>query len=371
MKIKIKRDALLAGLAAVQNVISTNTTLPIASNVLLKAEKGRLDLTATDLDVTVSCSVEAEVEKPGATTSPVRRLFGIVKEMDGAEVELETDDENHVTEVRCGYSVYHVNGLGPDEFPPEPGRNGAANKAVITQAGLKLMLSRTSYAISTDTARAMLTGLSFEVKGGKVITAATDGKRLALANDDTDSKAKDGSVVVPSKAIEEVARLLKEAGKVEVSFSENHARFDLTNEDGKAEASVVTKLMDGTYPNYRQVIPAECKERVALPREQLLKALRRAQFMTTDKYSGIKVTLKKNALVITVNAPDAGDARETLEVKYAGKEVEIAFNPKYVIEPLAALTDDEVFLELTDGLSPAVLKVNGPFLYVAMPLRLS
>ena len=134
---------------------------------------------------------------------------------------------------------------------------------------------------------------------------------------------------------------------------------------------IVTKLIEGNYPNYRQVIPGETKERVPLVREEFLHALRRAEIMTSEKSNSVKLSFGKNKLEITANAPEVGEAKESLAVNYKGKEMAIAFNPKYMIDPLNALTNDEVFIELIDELSPGVLKINGPFLYVVMPMRLS
>jgi DNA polymerase-3 subunit beta len=157
---------------------------------------------------------------------------------------------------------------------------------------------------------------------------------------------------------------------VELNFSENQSSFRLKDDKGLSTL-VITKLIEGNYPNYRQVIPAETKERITLGREELLHALRRAEIMTSEKQNSVKLNFSKNNLAITANSPDVGEARETLAINYKGKDMAIAFNPGYVIEPLTALTEDEVFLELIDELSPGVLKINGPFLYVVMPMRLS
>ena len=157
---------------------------------------------------------------------------------------------------------------------------------------------------------------------------------------------------------------------MEIRYSENQAAFNLKDEKG-ASTLIISKLIEGNYPNYRQVIPAEPKERVGLPREEFLHALRRAEIMTSEKSNSVKLSFSKNNLAITANSPEVGEARESLAINYKGKDMAIAFNPKYVIDPLNALSNDEVFLELIDELSPGVLKINGPFLYVVMPMRLS
>jgi len=165
-------------------------------------------------------------------------------------------------------------------------------------------------------------------------------------------------------------RLLQDKGEIDIRYTDNQAAFALKDDKGFS-VLIVTKLIEGSYPNYRQVIPGETKERIALAREEFMHALRRAEIMTSDKQNSVKLNFTKNNLAITANSPDVGEARESLAINYKGKDMAIAFNPSYVIDPLNALTTDEVFLELIDELSPGVLKINGPFLYVVMPMRLS
>ena len=157
---------------------------------------------------------------------------------------------------------------------------------------------------------------------------------------------------------------------MEIKFTENQVAFTLKDEKGFS-ILIISKLVEGNYPNYRQVIPAETKERISLVREEFLQAVKRAELMTSDKSNSVKLHFTKNNLAITANSPEVGEARETLAINYKGKDIAIAFNPAYVIEPLNALNTDEVFIELIDELSPGVLKINGPFLYVVMPMRLS
>ena len=369
MNLAISKEQIINGLQAVQNVVSTRTTLPILSNVLLRAENERLEFTATDLDVTISCGVEAKVKKPGASTVPVKRLFGIVRELSNSEIDLEVDDKN-VCAIRSGPSFYKINGLGADEFPPLP-KFKEDKKVVLPQETLKGMLKKTSFAVSTDESRYVLNGIYISLKDHKMTMVATDGRRLALVDEELDvSEKSQGDFIVPAKTVNELNRLLLDKGEVEVRYTENQASFTLKSETGP-EVLIVTKLIEGSYPNYRQVIPSETKERVALVREEFLHALRRAEIMTSDKANSVKLSFGKNKLEITANSPEVGEAKESLAVNYKGADMAIAFNPKYMIDPLNALVNDEVFLELIDELSPGVLKINGPFLYVVMPMRLS
>ncbi len=369
MNLTIAKDQILIGLQAVQNVVGSRTTLPILSNVLVRAEGERVEFTATDLDVSVSCKVEAKVSKPGATTIPVKKLFGIVRELGGTEIEIEVDEKNICT-IRCGSSFFKIHGLNADEFPPLP-KFKDDKKVSLSQETVKAMMKKTSFAVSTDESRYVLNGIFISLKDHKMTMVATDGRRLALVDEEVDISEKSaGEFIVPAKAVTELNRLLQDKGDVEIKFGENQASFALKDDKGFS-VLVISKLIEGNYPNYRQVIPGEAKERVPLNREELVQALRRAEIMTSEKANSVKLAFGKNTLAITANSPEVGEARETMAVNYKGKEIAIAFNPRYLIDALNALTEDEVFFELIDELSPGVLKINGPFLYVVMPMRLS
>lgn len=369
MKLSISKEQVIQGLQSVQNVVGTRSTLPILSNVLLRAHDSKVELTATDLDVTISSTVEAQVEQEGATTLPVKRFFGIARELSASMLELETDEKNICT-LQAGPSFYRIHGLAAEEFPPIPSF-AEKKKVTLPQEKLKSMLRKTSFAISTDETRFVLNGIFMSLKEHKVAMVATDGRRLALADEEVEVPPDgQGEFIIPTKAINELNRLLQPKGDIEIRFTENQVAFTLQDEKG-ASIVIVSKLVEGNYPNYRQVIPSETKERIALPREELLHALRRAEIMTTDKSNSVKLAFTRNNLSITANCPEVGEARESIAINYNGQNVAIAFNPAYLMDPLKALDEDEVFLELIDELSPGVLKVNGPFLYVLMPMRIS
>src|SRR5262245_54213615 len=327
MNLSIAKDQLLAGLQAVQNVVSTRTTLPILSNVLLRAETGRLELTATDLDVTITSSVEANVTKPGATTLPVKKVFGIARELANPEIEIEVDDKN-ISAVRSGSSFFKIRGLAAEEFPPLPAFR-EDRKVTLPQEKVKGILKKTAFAISTDESRYVLNGIFFSLKEHKLTMVATDGRRLALVDEEVDVPSNSqGDFIVPAKAVNELGRLLQDKGEIEINFTENQAAFSLKEEKNHS-VLVITKLIEGNYPNYRQVIPNETKERVQLVREELLHALRRAEIMTSDKQNSVKLAFSKNNLAITANSPDVGEARESIAINFKGKDMAISFNPAY------------------------------------------
>ena len=371
MKLTIAKDQLLVGLQAVQNIVGSRSTLPILSNVLLETGDRRLSLTATDLDVTITCSVAANVEQSGRATLPVKKLVDITRELMASDIEIEIDEKS-VASIRAGSAFFKVNGLAAEEFPPLP--VFAQNRTVVVpQDKLKGMLRKTSFAVSTDESRFVLNGIYFSLKENKLILVATDGRRLALCEEELEISADNqADFILPTKAINELTRLLQGGGNVEVKFTENQASFATQPAiEGGVSAILVTKLVDGVYPNYRQVIPAEPLERVPLNLEEFLKSLRLAEIMTTDKQNSVKLTFSRNQLAITANAPEVGEARQTVAIKYQGKDFAIAFNPGYLMDPLKALDTDEVYFELIDELSPGVLKTNEPFLYVIMPMRMS
>jgi DNA polymerase-3 subunit beta len=369
MKIVISKDQISLGLQAVQNIVGSRTTLPILSNVLLRTRENKLELTATDLDVTIACAVNAEVKVAGEVTVPVKKLYGIIRELTASEIELEVDDRNACL-LHAGASEYKINGLGAEEFPTLPVFK-EENSVQIKQEKIKTMLRRTSYAVSSDETRYVLNGIFISLKDQKMTMVATDGRRLALADEDVElSTGNHAEFIVPTKAINELSRLLQTNGDLAIRVKENQASFTLTDDKGFS-ILIITKLVEGNFPNYRQVIPAESRERIGIMREELLQALRRAEIMTSEKANSVKLSFTKNNLSITANTPDVGEAKESIALNYKGKDVAIAFNPGYMMEPLKALDTDEVFLELTDELSPGVIKINGPFLYVIMPMRMS
>ncbi|MGA0406760.1 MAG: DNA polymerase III subunit beta [Limisphaerales bacterium] len=367
MKITIAKEEFIRGLQSVQNVVNPRTTLPVLSNVLLEAEDGKLTLTATDLDVTVSCTVKADIASGGRVTLPAKKLFGIVRELSTPEIELEVNDKN-VCSLHAGASFFKIVGLAANEFPPIPGFQ-EAHRITLSQESLRSMIKRTAYAVSSEESRYVLNGIFFSIKEFKLTLVATDGRRLALIEEELEEKPEvQEQFIVPTKAINELNRLLGDGGTVLMQFQDNQASFLLEGEDG-GSTLLISKLIEGSYPNYAQVIPKQCKERVSLVREELLHALRRAEIMTSDKAHSVKFAFSENNLQITANTPEVGEARENIAINYAGNDITVSFNPVYMMDPLKVLEDDEVFLELSDELSPGVLKVQSPFIYVIMPMR--
>lgn len=364
MKFRIAKEAFLDGLTQVQHVVSTRTTLPILSNVLIEAKEGELRLTTTDLDVGVSGIVKAEVSKEGATTLPAKRLVSIIRELPSAEIEISVDAKN-VASISSGPSFFKIIGLPDDEFPPLPDFNDA-KEYKIPQAMFKEGLKKTSYAISTDETRYVLNGIFISFNEGKMTLVATDGRRLAMVENELEFPAThEVEIIVPTKAIQELARLSGTEGEVQVRLQGNQISFVI------GDSVIVSKLIEGNYPNYRQVIPGEKKERLDLNRESFFETVRRVSLLSSEKSNSVKLVFGADNLDITANSPDIGEAKESMAVKYSGPEFAIAFNPDFLMAPLRALDEEELHLDLIDEMSPGVLRAAGNFLYVLMPMRVT
>lgn len=364
MKFRISKEAFVDGLQKVQHVVSNRTTLPILSNVLLVAKDGRLQFTTTDLDVGITGSVEAQIEKEGSTTLPAKRLVSIVRELPASEVEVAVDSKNHAS-IRSGPSFFKIIGLGEAEFPPLPDFSGA-KEFKIPQADLRDGLRKTSYAISTDETRYVLNGIFTSFRDGKMTLVATDGRRLAMADSDLEFPAShETDVIIPTKAVQELQRLLGDSGDVVVQLSDSQISFAVD------DSLLCSKLIEGNYPNYRQVIPGDSNERVVISREALLETVRRVSLLSSDKSNSVKLVFSENRVEVTANSPDVGEAQESMDIAYEGTPLQIAFNPEFLQAPLRALDAENVYLDLIDEMSPGVLRIEGNFLYVLMPMRVT
>lgn len=364
MKFQIERDVFQEALSQVQNVVSTKTTLPILSNVLIVADEESLELSTTNLDVAIAVKIPANVEETGKTTLPARRLGSIVRELAGSEVQISVDDSNTAS-VKSGPSFFKILGLNESEFP-KVGEFDDAKEFTVDQKLIRDALRKTSYAISTDETRYVLNGVNCVIGDGNLTLVATDGRRLAMVEQDLEiAKADDSTVIIPTKAVVELQRLLSDEGEIKIQLTSSQAAFTLNN------SFLVTKLIEGNYPNYKQVIPGEAKYRIPLEREVLYNAVKRVALLVNEKTNSIKFTFADSLLTISTNSPEVGEAKESLDIKYDGPEMALAFNPEFVMAPLRNLNQDEIYLDLIDESSPGVIKIDDPFLYVIMPMRVT
>ncbi len=374
MKFKINRDHFANGLAQVLNVVGSKATMPILSNVLIEAGKDHVTLTTTNLDLGIRVKIKAEVKETGAITLPVKRLATIVRELPNLDVALDTS-ATHQAKLSSGGSTFKIMGIAKDEFPPLPDF-GEEKVFTLSQEDLATMLQNVAYAQSTDETRYILNGVYFNFKDAKLALVATDGRRLALVSKDLEVPAASaGSIILPAKTVAELTRLLGKGDRLKVSFNDRKASFQIaTDKDTSGLVDHVylySKVVEGSYPNYQQVIPKETHQRIKLERELLQQCVHRAALVCSEKANSVKIKLTGNLLEIFAQSPDFGEAHESMAVAYSGPELQVAFNPAFLLDPLGALTKDEVFLELKDEVSPGVFKTLENFVCVIMPVRLS
>jgi DNA polymerase-3 subunit beta len=374
MKFKINRDHFANGLAQVLNVVGSKATMPILSNVLIEAEKDHISLTTTNLDLGIRCRIKAEIKDPGSVTLPVKRLAGIVRELPNLDVTVD-GSPNHQVKLTSGGSTFKIMGIDKEEFPPLP-EFGEEKAHSLAQSELATMLRSVSYAQSNDESRYILNGVYFNFRDGRLFLVATDGRRLAMVSKEMEVPADAaGAIILPAKTVGELTRLLDKGEKVQISFNDRRAAFQVaTDKDASGLVDNIylySKVVEGNYPNYQQVIPKETHQRIKLERELLLQCVHRAALVCSEKANSVKIRLTSNLLEITAQSPDFGEAHESMAISYSGPDLQVAFNPAFVMDPLKALSKDEVFFEVKDEVSPGVFKTLDNFVCVIMPVRLS
>ena len=364
MKFRIIRSKFIEGLKSVQNIVAGRGSLPIIQNVLLEAEGGELRMTTTDLDISIRTVCSCEVIEGGSSTLPVKLLFNAIAKVAEGDVEVEID-ANERASIVAGHANFKLVGMPSSEYPVLP-KDEDAYAYIIPQQTLREMLRKVAYAASQDDTRRTIKGVLMSFLDSKLTMVATDGRRLALVENEIEfPKEAEKDIVLPSKAVAELQRSLGGDGEASVIVQKSQICFRLGN------VMIYSKLMEDAYPNYRQVIPKETAEHIVVDRQLLLDALDRASVMTMDEAHSTKLIFSSGKLTVSSAASDIGEAKDEVPIKYAGQTIEIMFNPTYVMDTLKAIDDDEVTINLNDGHSPAVITCSIMFLYVIMPLRIS
>jgi DNA polymerase-3 subunit beta len=364
MEVVLDRDAFLKGLQMVQNIVEPRQTLPILANVLLEAEGEGVRMTATDLEVGARVTVPAKVGSKGSITVSARKLTEIVKELPAAAVELKVTD-NVMVRLRCGGATYRLVGLAPDDFPPVV---PAAPQSWVTIEAkvLRDMLTQTSFAVSHDETRYALNGVLFAFQGKDVRMVATDGHRLALSMRSLGNAIPNATGIVPRKAVSEIMRVLGAGEEVQLAITENQFVLQMPN------FVMTARLIEGQFPNYDAVIPRSHPGRLAAAKSSLSAALRRVAVMAEERNKPVKLAISPASLKVTASSQELGEAEEILEVEYAGEEIVIGFNSRYLLEAMGALEKDKVVFEIKDAQSPGVIKSveDEGYCCVIMPMRI-
>jgi len=366
MELKITKQNLSDGIQTVQNAISQKSSLPILGNVLLETDNSTLKLTATDLDIGICSIVPAEIISEGSITIPARKFFDIVRSFpEDSEISLSMKKNNFVN-IRSGKAQFRIIGLPKEEFPLLPVFKDK-DSIVIENSMLREMMNLTEFAVSKDDTRYVLNGMLFTIKGEDVCIAATDGRRLAVIRKKLPKKTLvDREVIIPTKTAQEVRRMLTEDGEVGIKFSDNQVLFSFPN------SFILSRLIEGEYPNYRNVIPERTEKEIKVAREDFLSATRRASIFTDQDSLAVKLSIKKKKMTISKNTPYLGEAKEELTIDYSGTdEFEIGFNPKYLTDVLKNLPEDDIVLEVNDSSKPGVIRKGDNYTYVILPMQVT
>ncbi len=362
MKIKVQQDVFCKALQKVSNIIGSRTTLPVLANVWMSAEEGKLTLATTDLEIRYVTTVAAEVEEGGITTIPAKKLLGLVSRFHG-EITIESNENFH-SKISCGSVEIMLLGLNPADFPAAV-EFDVMRSVQLKQQEVSDIVERISYAVSAEDSRKVLQGILLSIHEGKITAVATDGKRLALVEKMLEGipEGSDGDIIITLKSAQELKRIMEKEGEVKMEIGEKLIRFTV------GETVITSKLIEGNYPNYRQVIPASFKKSVTIQCDQFTYALDILSFTLTDTNSPlVKLTFKQNQLLFEANS-NIGEGSESIPVDYEGEEMSASFNPHYLLDPFKHLPHDQMFLKINDVVSPIALETADGFLYVIMPMR--
>jgi DNA polymerase-3 subunit beta len=366
MKFTITREKLHEGLGAVAASIPSKTTLPVLSNILVEATKDGLRLSGTDLDIAVSTIIPAQVDQEGATTLPARKLVEIVRELPSAAIRFTASGEQRV-QIECGRSRFKLLGLSRDEFPAFPAVKFEGAWKVAAK-DLQKLIGHVAFAASTEESRPILNGVLWELRSDRMRMVATNGHRLARMDVPLKGSGQ-ADLIVPPKALDQIRRLYKPDEEIEIARSDNHLGFR------SAGTQVYTRLIEGPYPNYEQVIPKENDKIMTADKAALAAALRRMSIVASDQTHRIRMAFANGTCKLSVTTPDLGEAQEEMTVAYEGDPLEIGFNAAYVLEVLKYMPTDEVRMSFKAPERAATCEPVGwddpaSYLSLVMPLRL-
>ncbi len=367
MKVTCPREELAQKLGVVGRAVSSRTSVNILTGIMLRAEGGRLSLAATDMEISLRVSLDAQVEEEGSVVIPGRLLVDIVRLLPASEVTLEHRAEEGIAHLVCGSASYGLHTYSPDDFPRLP-EIAPDESFSIERAALLDTIMKVSRSASRDESRPVLTGVLVRFEAGKLIMAATDSYRLSVKETEiTEGPAGEIEAIVPARALSELARIAQASGadSLTVGIQENQIVFAVD------DVWLTARRIDGQFPNYRQLLPETFEAEVELPREELLDVVRRTGLMAQRK-SPLRLRFEEGQLTISAQTQDVGEAHESLPAAYTADPIEIGFNAEFLRDGLESLEDDQVRLRLISPLRPGLIQGAGDdFLYLIMPIRLA
>jgi DNA polymerase III subunit beta len=365
VKVTCSKDALTRALSVVGRAVSTRATVQVLGGVLLRAGDGQVELAATDMELSLRLSVDAQVEGEGAVVAPGRLLVDLARLLPDSEVVLEHRPEQGVLEVTCGPAAYKLNTYSAEDFPRLPEVEGAQTFAVDSGVFLDTV-TKVARSASRDESRPVLTGVLVRFAGSKLVMAATDSYRMSVKETELESSAAEElEAIVPARALTELSRVAQDAAELKIGVQENHVVF------AAGDVWLTTRRIDGQFPNYKQLLPETFEHEVALPREEFLEVVRRAAVMA-QRNSPLRLRFAEGEVTISAQTQDVGEAKESLPVPFTGEPLEIGFNPDFLRDGLESVETDEIALRLISPLRPGLLRSDEEdFSYLIMPIRLA
>jgi DNA polymerase III subunit beta len=364
LKATCPRDELTRALGIVSRGVSTRTTVQILAGILLQASGEKLDLAATDMELSLRTSLEAQVEAEGSVVVPGRLLLELARLLPGEEVSIEHKLEEAAVEVRSGSATYRLHTYNAEDFPRLPDA-AAADRHEVDREMLLETVARVSRSASRDESRPVLTGVLMRFEPGKLVMAATDSYRLSVKETATEGSVPELEAIVPARALGELVRIAQAGEGIELGVHENQVVFST------GDALLTTRRIDGQFPNYRQLVPEAFDHELTLPRDELLDVVRRVAVMA-QRNSPLRLRFAEGELTVSAQTQDVGEARESLPVSFAGEPLEIGFNAEFLRDGVESVSGEQLRLKLISPLRPAVLQGDDDdFLYLIMPIRLA
>jgi DNA polymerase-3 subunit beta len=363
MKLSCSRNELAHALGVVSRGVSTRGAVQILAGILLQAEEGSLQLAATDMELSLRTTLDAQVDGIGATVVPGRLLVDLARLLPDSQVNFEHKLEENTLEVMCGTASYRLRTYAVEDFPRLP-ETGAATLYSVKTEPLLETIGRVGRAASRDESRPVLTGILARFESGKLVMAATDSYRLSVKETPLEGEIPDLEAIIPARALEELRRIAAGADELELGVQDNQVIF------GAEGVWLTTRRIDGQFPNYKQLVPEQFEHEVALPRDELLEVVRRTS-VVAERNSPLRLRFAEGELTLSAQTQDVGESRETLPAPFRGEPLEIGFNPQFLRDGLESVEGDEVVLRLINPLRPAVIAgEGGDFVYLIMPIRL-
>jgi DNA polymerase III subunit beta len=364
MKVVAQREELSQKLGVVARAVSTRATVQILSGVLLRAEAGRLHLAATDMELSLRTSLEAQVETDGSVVVPGRLLLELARLLPDAEVTIEHKLEEGAVEVRCGSATYRLHTYNAEDFPRLPEAEAVERHEIERESFLETV-ARVSRSASRDESRPVLTGVLMRFEPGKLVMAATDSYRLSVKETPLGGTLPELEAIIPARALGELARIAQAGEGIELGVHENQVIF------ATGDALLTTRRIDGQFPNYKQLVPEAFDHEIALPREELLDVVRRVAVMA-QRNSPLRLRFADGELTVSAQTQDVGEARESLPVAFSAEPLEIGFNAEFLRDGIESVVGEQARLKLISPLRPGLIQgESDDFLYLIMPIRLA